>query len=326
MYDVITVGGASVDVFVRASRKQEEFFKHGEHVDVAYHVGEKVLVRGLHFHTGGGGTNSATAFARLGLKTGWVGKLGDDHNGDLVERVMKREGVGFLGRKGKGMTGYSVILIGLNHDRTILAYKGINDKLRVGDVSFDKLKTKWFYLSALIGESFETLKKIASYAQKNKIKCGFNASMYLANKGVDHLRPVLRYCDLLVLNKEEAQAMLGVRRQEDYLLKGLKEVVEGIVVITDGPKGAYAYDGEHKYALVPRKVKVVETTGAGDAFASGVLAGLHLKNDLEYALQLGFAEASSVIGYLGAKDKLLSLREANRLIRNRPARIKKVKL
>src|SRR3972149_5452603 len=129
VYDVITVGSATVDVFLRTSSKDVEIEHIHAHEDVCLPVGAKILIDNLATDTGGGGTNTAVAFSRLGLKTGWVGKIGTDLNAKTVLDEMKRERVDFLGAKGKGMTGYSVILTGLEQNRTILAFKGVNDQL-----------------------------------------------------------------------------------------------------------------------------------------------------------------------------------------------------
>ncbi len=96
MFDVITVGSASADVFVKT---QSEIVPHRGHQDVCYALGSKNLITDLHFSTGGGGTNTATAFSRLGLKTGWVGKLGHDFNAKAVLHQLAQDKVVFLGAR-----------------------------------------------------------------------------------------------------------------------------------------------------------------------------------------------------------------------------------
>lgn len=324
MFDIITVGSATQDVFVRTEK--EEISQHGDHHDVCYTIGSKSLIKELHFATGGGATNSAVAFARLGLKTGCVCTVGRDLNGKNVLSELKEENVAFLGAEKKGNTGYSVVLIGLEKDRFILTYKGVNDVLLRKDVRYNKLNAKWLYISSMINNSFETAKQIVKHAKKSKIKWAFNPSQYLAEKGVHFLKEFIYGCDLLVLNKEEANALVsswnyGIFEAEE-LLQQLNKYAK-IVVITDGPRTAYAFDGRIKYALLPTKINVVETTGAGDAFASGVLAGLHLTDNIAFALQLGYSEASSVIQHIGAKNKLLTLKEAIESIKKHPAKIHK---
>jgi ribokinase len=308
VYDVITVGSATVDVFLRTRSKDVEIERVHAHEDVCLPVGAKILIDKLNTDTGGGGTNTAVAFSRLGLKTGWVGKIGTDVNSKIVLDEIRRERIDFLGCQAEGSTGYSVILSGLNSNRTILAYKGMNDTLRPADVKWNKLNTKWLYCSAMLGQSWKTLVKIVSWAKKNNVKYAFNPSLYLAEKGMKELASIVNGCDLLILNREEAQALTGTKKRCVELLPMLQKHAH-IVVITDGEKDAHAYNGFEHYRLTPTKKKVVEATGAGDAFAAGMLAGIILKQDLGYAMQLGHAEAASVLSHVGAKQKLLTRAE-----------------
>ncbi|MEM2915999.1 MAG: carbohydrate kinase family protein [Candidatus Woesearchaeota archaeon] len=307
MYDVITLGSGTIDVFVKT--KKPEIIRHKGHEDVCYAIGEKILVEDIHVDTGGGGTNTAVAFSRLGLKTAWIGEVGTDLHAKTLLDEMKREKVDFLGGKARGMTGYSVILTGLEHDRSILAFKGVNDKLAPYEVPWKKLRTKWFYFSAMMNQSFETLKKMAMFAKKKGISYAFNPSMYIAKMGTKALKPIIDGCDLLVMNKEEAQALTGMHTAGcKELLSELQKHAK-IAVITDGPRIVHAYNGFEHYQLIPPHIKVVETTGAGDAFAAGMLAGIIIKKNLKEAMQWGMAEAAAVIQQVGAKQNLLTRRQ-----------------
>jgi len=309
-FDIITIGSGTVDVFVHPATPEIE--KHAGHLDVCYHIGEKILVDKLTVDTGGGGTNTAVAFARLGLRTGWLGVLGTDMNAQIVRDALQQEGVQLLGPTVEGMTGYSVIMVGLRKDRAILAYKGVNDRLRTSP----HLSAPWLYCSSMMGDSFHTLVRIVKQAKAKGVKYAFNPSMYIARLGAAKLRPLIDDCDLLVCNREEAAAILGKGASDvRALLRGLQEHAK-LVVVTDGAKGAWATNGIDMFTIKPRPIKVVETTGAGDSFAAGVVAGLVLRNDLVFGLQCGMAEAESVIQHIGAKNILLRrtqlLRESQR--------------
>ncbi len=307
MLDVITIGSCTVDVFVEPEQKR--FTKHLNHEDIQFCIGSKYLINNLFFSTGGGGTNTAVSFSRLGLKTGWIGVLAKDHNSHLVEHELKKEKVKILGPIKEGNIGYSVIISKLKGDRTILTHKGINDKLFLKDIP--KFNTKWFYISSMMGESFNTIKKIVQRAKKKKIHWAFNPSTYLAKKGLNELMPIIKDCDLLILNKEEAQLLTNTKNETNWLLKELQEYSK-IVVVTDGKKGAVGYDGIDYYKSKPNNVKILETTGAGDAFASATLAGMIKGQDLKTALQMGQVQAESVIQHMGAKQKLLTWKELMR--------------
>jgi len=312
MFDIITVGSATIDIFVKVKKRDEEIkvdeTSKDHHLDVAFHIGEKLLIDELYSYSGGGGTNSAVAFARLGFKTGWLGKLGNDHQRHGIEHELKREKVKILCKPANGNSGLSVILIGLKHDRTVLAYKGVNDQLEWKDAG-KGLNTKCFYFSSLTGKSFKTLEKLALYAKKKGIMYAFNPSHYLACMGLNRLKKIVVGCNILVLNKEEAQELLKECMPIDQMMKKIQKEV-GIVVITDGKNGAYAYDGEAAYYVKPKMKRIIESTGAGDAFASGFVAGIIKSRNIEFAMKLAQVEAESVLKDVGAKNFLVRWREA----------------
>ena len=307
-YDVISIGSASIDVFIRTASKDVEFEKIHSHEDVCLPIGAKILLDKLYTEPGGSGVNTSIAFARLGFKAAVVTKLGKDANAGIVQKILKKEHVDFLGKIAAGKTGYSVIFSGLHKNRTILTYKGNNDKLNTKDVSLNKRKTKWFYFGTLLGQSWKTQCKIAKYAKKHGVKILFNPSLYLAEKGYKYLKPILDACTILVLNKEEAQALTGKKGGTAVLLDELQQKIP-IVVITDGPKGAHAFDGRNMYSIVPTDVPITDTTGAGDSFASAFLAAIMLNKDIPTALRWGAAQANSVIQYYGATNILLNKKQ-----------------
>ena len=327
MYDVITVGSATVDVFAKThfSELIKIIDPKGETDLLAFPSGTKILIDDLEFTTGGGGTNTAVAFSRLGHKVGFIGKLGQGTNSDFIHKNLVKEKVDLLCGHGNCDAGYSIILDTLEHDRTTLTHKGINDELKIKDIPFGKLKAKWLYFSAMMGESFKTLEKLAEYAQKKKIKIAFNPSTYLAEKGKSYLKKILERTELLVLNLEEASLLVGKDSPENLLSK-LKELGPKIVAITDGHNKLYAADNNHIYIAIPPPSKRVDTTGAGDAFAASFVSGLIRQNDIEFAIKLGITNAQSVISHYGAKNILLTYREAMNLMKKSKIKIHKKNL
>jgi ribokinase len=154
-----------------------------------------------------------------------------------------------------------------------------------------------------------------------------NPSEYLVVKGVKELEPILEASNLLIFNKEEAFILSKKKTMTEafkFLITQIKK--EGIVVITDGPRGAYAYDGENILYAKPKPVKILETTGAGDAFASGFTAAIIRGGNINAALKSGMIQAESVIRCYGAKNKLLNHREMNEALKKdkRQILIKKI--
>ena len=170
MYDIITVGSATVDVF--AKTKFSELIKimdsKGEKDFLAYPTGAKILIEELVFTTGGGATNTAACFSRLGYRVACISKLGCGANANKIIRHLRKEKVdsSLIVCSKNGRTGYSIILDSLEHDRTILAFKGSNNDLRFNEIKLNKLKTKWFYFSTMMDGSFKTLEKLAKFAEK----------------------------------------------------------------------------------------------------------------------------------------------------------------
>jgi ribokinase len=298
-FDIVSFGSAVVDVFVETDVYERKGF-------MEYPIGEKILIKDLKFDIGGAGTNTAVAFSRLGLKTGCVCELGKDENGQKILKLLKKEKIKFLGKIVQGeLTGYSIILDSLGGDRTILTYKGANDQVTTSDIP--SFKTKWLYFSSLLEKSFNTQKKIAQTMKKNGTKIAFNPSSYQI-KEID-LAPLIKITDILILNKEEAKMLLKKnKKEEENLLKGLYSLTKGIVVITNKDEKIICYDGKKEYCLMPHKIKAVERTGAGDAFASGFVAGKVAGKQIQECLKLGLKESESVIRYFGAKNKLLKFK------------------
>ena len=294
MFDVVTFGSAVVDTFV-----DTEFNKKSN--SFSYPAGSKILVQNLKSDIGGGATNTAVAFSRLGLKTGCICRIGNDNNGLDILEMFKKEKIKFLGSISQERTGESIILDSKGNGRTVLTFKGPGNSIKSSEIP--KIKTKWLYYSSVLGESFKTQ---VALAKKSKAKVAFNPSEYII-KAMD-IRPLLKLTEVLILNKEEAQLLCKKYKKGGDLLICLREFGPDIVVVTDKNKLAYAFDGEKRYSIKPNNIKVVERTGAGDAMASGFVAGIIAGKTLQESLRLGLKESESVIRYFGAKNKLLKIK------------------
>ena len=138
------------------------------------------------------------------------------------------------------------------------------------------------------------------------------------------MHDILKRTEIFILNKEEAGFLVD-GKNIDALLAGLRKLGPRIVVVTDGKRGASAFDGEYVYSTQANRIKVVETTGAGDAFASSFLSGIIKRNDIKFAMQLGQANAESVIQSHGAKTGLLKYSEASGIIKKKREKVVKKK-
>ncbi len=328
MYDVITVGSGTIDVFIYTDRSESISIKTKDNEEgyISYPVGSKLLINNLDFFTGGGGTNSAVALSRLGLKVAHIGKVGNDENGLRILNELKDEKVDFLGSISKNpeeKTGYSVILDSLEKRRTILVYKGANNSLDFSEINLERLETKWFYFSSMLDKSFETLEKLSDFAYRKKIKICFNPSNYLCEKGKKYIENILKNTQILVLNKEEASLLIGKGEPLEEI-RSLKKLETEIAIITDGENPVHAADNSGSYfKIYPQNIKVVEATGAGDSFSSSFLAGMIRNGDMESSLKLAIANSHSVLKFKGSKRRLLNYDEALKEINRSEIRIEK---
>lgn len=314
---VLCVGSATLDTFLTIESSLSSL-----------KLGDKVLVQSIEKHSGGGATNSAAALSKLGLKVKVLTKLGDDHDADFILKELKKYKVkNVCLHQSKKSTDAATILSSVKEkDRIIFVHKGASADLSITDFKSSALKVDWIYLASLMGKSFQ----VANYIirnKKEKVKLLFNPSLYLAKQGKQSLRAILTATDILVLNKEEAQALLNTTSGDfTVLLQGLHRCGPKTVIITDGRKKMQALANNYIYSLTPPNIQIVHTAGAGDAFTAGFLAGIIKHYSFEEALQLGQVNATSVIQHIGAKNKLLTESEAKELIKKYKIKITKRKI
>ncbi|MFW6025671.1 MAG: carbohydrate kinase family protein [Candidatus Woesearchaeota archaeon] len=311
-FDIITFGSNTVDNFIYSDSELIEIkAPHFKESLLAYPYGSKLLIKDFSKSIGGGGTNTSVSFSRLGLKTAYCGVIGKDNNGIEVINKLKSENVTFVGEVKELPTGFSVILDSFEKDRTILTYKGANNHLTYDDLNFDKLNTDWFYFSSLVEESFETMKELFSYANKNNIKVAFNPSSYqVENLDLSDLN----YVDFLIFNKEEAQSLLN---DKSLSIKGIISNLSNYTtpIITNGKDGAYTIQNKLIYHIVPNDTKVIESTGAGDAYASGFIYGKIKDFSNKESLKIGLLNSESVISHKSAKKGLLTKKALNKKLK-----------
>lgn len=307
MYDVITIGSATKDVFlVSKGFKLIKSNKFKTGVGECFAYGSKIDLGDISFDTGGGATNSAFTFSNLGLKSSVVSKVGNDMFGLEILHVLAKNNINTanLVVDKKYKTGYSTILITPGGDRTILVYRGASEHFTSDDFDFSKLNAKWFYISSLAG-NLTILRKIFAFAKKKNIKIVWNPGGGELKLGRAKLAPLIKQIKIFNLNREEAQKLTG-KKEIKNIFKVLNKTTKAFNLVTEGGKGAYLSDGIMLYQAKAFGSKPVNTTGAGDAFGSAFCTGMILKNDWDYALRLAILNADGVIQAMGAKNGLLN--------------------
>lgn len=331
MFDVITIGGATQDVFVRCDSAQviRQSDARRDKAWLAFDYGAKLPIEQLAFNVGGGATNTAVTFKNLALKTACLVKVGHDGAGNQVLSELAAEGIDTsLVVQAEGQTGYSVILTSYEGERSILAFRGLNRELAEGDLDWERLKqTRWFFISSLSGPSDALLEPLLEFAANNGIKVAINPGNRQLERGLDRMCELLSRVDLLFMNKEEASRLTGielVKPPEEHLrmgpghpvrpaymydlnpqFKALSAAVKTAVVITDGKRGTQLSDGQRVLAMPVYPVEVADVLGAGDAFGSAFTAGWDATDDLAEAVKWGAANAAGAVTIPGAHTGLL---------------------
>jgi ribokinase len=310
MYDIITFGSATRDIFLKSKTFKivgEKKFITGKGLCLS--LGSKIEVEDISFTTGGGGTNTAATFANQGFKTAYCGMVGDDPAGDDVIQELKKFGIDtqFILKTKKKPTNQSVILSSDGRERTIIVYRGASGELTKKDIPWSKLKSKWFYLAPLSGKLCNIFESLVNFAKKNKIKIAVNPGNCQLSLPAKTLERILKKVDILILNQEEASLLTKIPYQNEVeIFKKIDELCPGIAIMTKGPSGVVVSNGKYLYRALPLKSKVADRTGAGDSFASGFLSGyIQSKGNIVYAIQLGMANSAACLQKVGAKNGLL---------------------
>ena len=310
MFDVIVFGSATRDVFLKS--KQMRIIKDPRFITGAaecFSLGSKIELDELVFTTGGGGSNAAISLTKQGFKTALVARVGMDLGGKAIieELYQEKSSAKFIQQDQKIPTSYSFILLSPGGERTILVYRGASKNIDSREIDFEALKhTKWFHFCGSFSGDFKLLEKIFKIAKANNIKIAINPGALELKFGTKRLKPLFENVDILMMNDEEAADFFEENiNNEKEILEKARDYIRGIFIMTKGPKGVVVCDRDNYYrAGIPRS-KIIDRTGAGDAFNSGFVSAILDGKDIEHAIQFGTANATSVIQYFGAKRGLL---------------------
>jgi len=239
----------------------------------------------------------------------YCGLVGNDHFGKLTIEELKRLkiDISLIQKTNKKPTNISVILSQSDGEKTILVYRGAADLLSKKNMPWQKIKNaKWFYLAPFAGDMANITEELVDFAKKNKIKIAINPGYNQLTLPKKTLNKILTEVDILILNREEASLLTKIPYQkEKAIFQKLDKLVLGICIMTKGSEGAVASDGKYLYCAPALKIKLVDSTGAGDSFNSGFLSGYIKTQNIISALRLGIANSASNLKTLGAKEGLL---------------------
>lgn len=322
MYDIMAIGGATRDMtFVTNKGKVIETPENlTEQSLLAFEYGAKIKSEEVYFNFGGGACNAAATLVKLGLDTAVNCRVGDDDNGKSMTKNLKELGmkVDLVQIDEDKKTGFSLVVVNKDRgDRVIFVYKGASDLLEIKEK--DISKTKWIYLTSLAGNWEESLNKINETVEKEKIKLAWNPGATQISAGYNRLKNVLKNTEILIINKDEAIGLVSGDENLkldfneinniEILTRNIRKWGPKIVIITDGPEGAYVYDGENILFSSATSQDGTDTTGAGDSFGSAFVGGYILTEDLEKSLKYGIINSGNVVSEFGAQNGILSKEE-----------------
>lgn len=328
MFDVITIGSATLDVFLRCSHLHANIHLsegEGERKEICLPYGGKTEVEDVLFEVGGGATNAAVTFARMGLSVAPVAKIGQDFAAAKVIDELTKEKVNttLLVQAPDGQTDFATILWAPNFGTTILVYRGKNG-LQLENLPPQMPQAKWSYVSSTDG-NIDLIPRIMNHAcppsadasgdcrRESRIMIAWNPGRKELEQK-EKLLSILPNVDLLMLNKMELCELLNLAEMEtQQLLTQAATLPCKSLIITDGHNGSYYCNnnlrlgGQGKWLHAESfQIERLETTGAGDAFGSAFIAGkVKGLNDTD-CLKMGSANAASVVTQPGAKKGILS--------------------
>lgn len=300
---MLAIGAATQDVFLLGGAIFKPINENGvpyEHLP----LGAKLSVDDAVFATGGNALNAATTFVRQGLDSRFMGIVGTEPSGEVVIKTLDDEGIDarYVRQSNAYRTSYSTILLAPTGERTILTCHGTKLRADGSDLTLSAItEADWLYVSSL--NSMELLEKIVTLAAKNNTQVAINPSPFELQHA-HKLRPILEDISVLLANKEEMQLIVE-GQTPDELIRHAAHITQ-TVVLSDGPNGVWATDGKQLVkAGMYEDVKVIDRTGAGDAFGSGFVAMHAQGKDLATAVTFASANATSVVTEIGATKGIL---------------------
>ncbi len=291
-FDVVGFGALNVD----------KLFK----VDKIAEAEEESFIQNCVEACGGSAANTAVGLARLGCKVGFIGKVGCDREGDLLLEDFRREGVDVDGviRAKRGKSGSVMGFVDKGGARALCIDSGVNDTIALKEANAAyAAQARFLHLTSFVGEtSFQTQKKLLT-ALPETVKVSFDPGALYARRGLAQLEPIIKKAYVLMPNLVELKILTGetnYRKGAAALIgKGVK-----IAAVKLGGDGCYVTDGRERHLIEAFKVKVVDTTGAGDAFCAGFLYGLLNNKSLYECGRIGNFVASRCTITMGARTGL----------------------
>jgi sugar/nucleoside kinase (ribokinase family) len=320
--DVVSIGDIVTDAFIKLFDDKAVTYQNEQGKWLAVPFGTKIPFDHAEIiEAVGNASNAAVAFSRLGLNSAFVTNVGADaHGRDMIKALDKQKVDTRFVRINPGKKSNYHYVLWYKDERTILI------KHEEYDYHWPHLHPaetpKWVYFSSISEHAIEYHDQVADWLDHNpNVKLAFQPGTFQMNAGTERLMRIYQRSEVLILNREEA-AFVGGGNHEDIhdLFDKLHALGPRIIVITDGPQGAYASDGKSRFSmpLYPDPAPPVDRTGAGDSFASTFVAALIKGNTIEGALQWAPINSMNVVQKVGAQEGLLTEKEIEKYLHHSP--------
>ena len=322
--DVVSIGDIVTDAFIKLLNDQAVTYENDQGKWLAMPFGTKLPYDHVEVvEAVGNASNAAVAFARLGLDSAFVTNVGADSHGRDMIRALERNDVDtrFVRINHGKKSNYHYVLW-YKEERTILIrheeYNYHWPHLRPDETP------QWAYFSSISKHAIPYHDQVADWLEERpEVKLAFQPGTFQMEAGTHRLHRIYKRSEVLILNREEAANVGGGNHDDIHdLFNHLHALGPRIVVITDGPKGAYASDGDNRFQmpLYPDPAPPVDRTGAGDSFASTFVAALIKGKTIEEALRWAPINSMSVVQKVGAQAGLLTERQLEHFLHGAPER------
>ena len=309
MKKILGIGNALVDILTQIPNDdilQELQLPKGtmQHVDAATSLcyGEILKQYGLAMAAGGSTANTMSGAAKLGVETGYIGKVGCDERGRFFEDAMRETGVHPMMLTTETPTGCAEAIISTDGERTFATYLGAALELCADDIQPEMLDG-WdvFYVEGYLVQNHVLLDKVLPMAKAKGLRTALDmASFNVVEENRDYLRQLTKdYLDIVFANEDEARAFTHLEDPK-AALNELASMCD-IAIVKVGAEGSLVQHGDEVITIGPIPAHVIDTTGAGDLWAAGFMAGLVQNKPLEQCAKMGATLAANIIEVIGAK-------------------------
>lgn len=251
--------------------------------------------------SGGSAANTIHGLAKLGHDTAFIGTVGNDANGNFFHDDLKKSNIDPLLHRSKTPTGLASTLISKDSERTFGTYLGAAIELTSNDFTPGQFKGfDLLHVEGYMVQNHELLETILKYAKQAGLKISVDMASYnVVEANLDFFKEMVdKYVDIVFANEEEAKSFTGEEPQQ--ALHTIADTTE-VSVVKIGSKGSMVKKGESIIVVEPVETNVIDTTGAGDAYAAGFLYGYINNLSLDTSGKIGSLLASATIETFGAR-------------------------